>query len=163
MPPVGAYVRPFRTVSDPRTSSAHRPVYVPCDDQSVHHDVASRTLASGSSTGRIVRYDGYHVMVNGTTSPALTLNSATDAKSSPLTSTGVVRRSESGPPTASRSPSTVRTHGTIDPLSKRIVRSIRMGTRPRRPSTSRTIWRYSSRGGMQSITTTVPSSVMYSV
>src|SRR5438105_4105318 len=100
MPPVGVYVRPFRTVNDDRTASRHSRSYRQRNDHSFHHCSASATTATGSSVVSQRSFDGYHVRRNGTLSPAVTVNEATLDSSRPRTSTGVPSRTASGPPIA---------------------------------------------------------------
>ena len=101
--------------------------------------------------------------MNGTRSPAPTVNRATVLSPSPWVGTGVISRSTSGPPTASMPPSIARTHGTIAPYPKRISNSIRIGTRPRWPATMRTTSVPWPKMGIRSINVTAPSAVSSSV
>ncbi len=94
---------------------------------------------------------------NGFRSPASTVKSATVRRFSPRIGTGVRSASASGPAIAMRvSSSTRRTHGTIEPYSKRITSSSRIGTEPSSPSTILTTSGSWPRGGMKSITRTLP-------
>ena len=103
---------------------------------------------------------GNHVREKGTRWPSLTVNSATVERSRPVAVDAVVHSdSPSGPAMALSVPSILRTHGTIWPYPKRMVRTISMVTLPRTPSTSRTTSGCCWRMGMQSMTRTVPSSV----
>ena len=102
---------------------------------------------------------GNQVREKGMRWPSLTVNSATVERSRPRHSTGVHRDSPSGPAMALSVPSILRTHGTIWPYPKRMVRTISMVTLPRTPSTSRTTSGCCWRMGMQSMTRTVPWSV----
>ena len=107
--------------------------------------------------------DGNQVSTNPRRSPSATVNSATVVMSSPCVSTGDQRQSASGPATATSASSTRRTHGTMRPWSNRITNSNRIGTDPDRPSTIRTMSGACPRGGMKSITRTVPWSVSCTV
>lgn len=99
----------------------------------------------------------------GTRSPGPTTTSATVAMPSPWVATGVSRCTASGPATARTPVGVCRTHGTMSPYPNRSLRSERTHTRPRTPSTIRTSSIVPSRGGMKSITRTVPSGVSHSV
>ena len=63
----------------------------------------------------------------------------------------------SGPAIATSWPSKRRTHGTTDPYSKRISRSMRISTAPLEHSTNRTTLGLCSLSGMQSVMRTLPS------
>ena len=71
----------------------------------------------GSISGGRGSCEGCQVSTNATFSPAATVNSACVPKSSPqLCTSGSLRsHAESGPATATRCPSDLRTHGTTEP------------------------------------------------
>ena len=125
------------------TSGVHLPSYVHRSIHARHHDSACERSRSGSPAAEGPAVEGCQLRVKGTRVPAGTANRATVVGSSPLASTGVRSVRASGPATASSAEPTRRTQGTIHPWSKRMTSCIRMGTRPRTPSTIRTrsAWR----------------------
>jgi hypothetical protein len=93
-------------------------------------------------------------------SPSPTSKSATVVKSSPRVSTGVRSTVMSGPQIASSAPSSVRlTQGISVPNPNRMTSCIASVTRPRMPRTSRTTSEALPRGGMKSISATMPLAV----
>lgn len=96
--------------------------------------------------------------MNGTSSPADTMNPAVVVKPSPLSSTGQRSSSECGPAVATSVGPTRRTQGTCAPYPKRMMSSMRMGTRPRTPFTTRTTRVAQSTGDMQSTSQSMAAS-----
>ena len=116
MPPVGAYVRAFRTTSERTTASRHSPPYAQGSVQSFQNVSVSSRATSGSIASGASSCEGNQVRTNGMRSPARTVKSETVVRFSPRVSTGVRTQRPSGPATASSAPSSIRrTHGTISP------------------------------------------------
>lgn len=123
--------------------------------------MASRDC-SGSGSGGGCLCEGSQEMVNAIRSPGATVKSEYVVRDLPYVSQSVSNHTESGPATATVRPSCLWTHGTTRPYEKRIRRAERMGTRPETPSTIRMSWGAPSRGGMKSVTRTVPREVSHS-
>ncbi len=141
--------------------------YGPAGPQSFVHlrQPASVSFSAGSaSTGAGAgKCEGHQVSTNGTRSPSPTVKSATVLRSAPRVLTGVCSRRQSGPATELMPPSMRCTHGTTEPYPKRMISSIRMGTRPRFPTTMRSTSVPSPRMGIMSRTVALPSPVSNSV
>lgn len=101
-------------------------------------------------------------MVNAIRSPGATVKSAYVVSALPYVSQAVSNHTESGPATATVRPSCLCTQGTTRPYEKRIRSAERIGTRPVTPSTIRISCGAPSRGGMKSVTRTVPRGVSHS-
>ena len=163
IPPVGAWVIALRIISERTTASRCGPSKRQCPDHSRHQCSASAAARDASAGAGAGSCDARHVKANGTRCPSHTSKSAAVTSPSSLRGTPAWRWTRSGPATATIPPSTGRSRGTTEPKSKRRASSIRTGTLPRRPSTMRTRSGWSARGGMQSMTATVPEAVSNSV
>ncbi len=115
MPPEGAYVSALRVIAERSTVSCHMPSYRDWRDQCFHHFTVRSTARKGSMIFGGFSYDGNPVSVNGTFSPARTVNSALWRMSAPSSAIVLVSRNAFGPATIRTCPSMLRTQGTTVP------------------------------------------------